>query len=399
MNPTMQIPATKIPATKIPTMQIPLSAPDLGDAEIEAVVAVLRSSRLSLGPKMEEFEHRFASYIGVPHAVAVNSGTAGLHLSLLALKLGPGDEVLVPSFTFIAAANAIRYVGATPVFVDIDPLTLNLDPERISAAITPRTRAILVVHTFGCPAEMSSILESARRHNLFVIEDACEAIGAEYNQQKVGSLGDVAVFAFYPNKQITTGEGGMIVTRDAALASQMRALRNQGRYDTDPDTADPTTNDWFQHQQVGYNYRLSELACALGIVQLQRIESILTRRETIAQEYNQLLQNLDDLILPPLNLPSRRISWFVYVVRLHPRYTQQDRDAILLKMTRNGIGCGRYFAPIHQQPSYAAWRDLGDLSITESQAARALALPFFHRITAEEIQSVVRVLQQSLAKI
>ncbi len=385
MNPTMQI-----SATKIPTMQIPLSAPDIGDAEIEAVVSVLRSSRLSLGPKMEEFEHRFASYIGVPHAVAVSSGTAGLHLSLLALKIGPGDEVLVPSFAFIAAANAIRYMGATPVFVDIDPVTLNLDPENIAAAITPRTRAILVVHTFGCPAEISSILELARRHNLFVIEDACEAIGAKYNQQKVGSFGDVAVFAFYPNKQITTGEGGMIVTRNAALAARMRALRNQGRDDT---------NDWFQHQEVGYNYRLSELACALGIVQLQRIESILVRREAIAREYNQLLKNLDDLILPPLNLPARRISWFVYVVRLHQRYTQQDRDAILLEMTRNGIGCGRYFAPIHQQPSYAAWRDLGDLSVTESQSARALALPFFHRITAEEIQSVVRVLQQSLAKI
>ena len=390
MNPTMQIPATKIPATRIPTMQIPLSAPDLGEAEIEAVVSVLRSSRLSLGPKKEEFEHNFASYIGVPHAVAVSSGTAGLHLSLLALKLGPGDEVLVPSFAFIAAANAIRYVGATPVFVDIDPLTLNLDPEKIAAAITPRTRAILVVHTFGCPAEMSSILELARRHNLFVLEDACEALGAEYEQQKLGSFGDVAVFAFYPNKQITTGEGGMVVTRDAALAAQMRALRNHGRYDTD---------DWFQHQEVGYNYRLSELACALGIVQLQRIESILIRRETIAREYSQLLKNLDDLFLPPLDLPSRRISWFVYVVRLHPRYTQQDRDAILQDMTRNGIGCGRYFAPIHLQPSYAAWRDLDDLSITESQAARSLALPFFNRITTEEIESVVRVLQQCLAKI
>ena len=252
---------------QIPTTKIPLSAPDLGEAEIEAVVSVLRSSRLSLGPKMEEFEHRFATYIGVPHAIAVSSGTAGLHLSLLALKLGPGDEVLVPSFTFIAAANAIRYVGATPVFVDIDPLTLNLDPEKIAAAITPRTRAILVVHTFGCPAEMSSILGVSTPCTIFfVLEDACEALGAEYKQQKLGSFGDVAVFAFYPNKQITTGEGGMVVTRDAALAAQMRALRNHGRYDTD---------DWFQHQEVGYNYRLSELACALGIVQLQRIESIL----------------------------------------------------------------------------------------------------------------------------
>ena len=220
-------------------MRIPLSAPDITETEIEAVTAVLRSLRLSLGPKLEEFERVMAEYAGVSHAVAVNSGTSGLHLCIQALDIGEGDEVIVPSFAFIAAANAIRYERARPVFVDIDPVTLNLDPEKIEAAITPRTRAIMAVHTFGVPSEMDAILAIAQRHNLYVIEDSCEAIGAEYKGRRVGSFGHAAVFAFYPNTQITTGEGGMIVTRDAQLAGRMRALRNQGRYDS---------SAWLQHE-------------------------------------------------------------------------------------------------------------------------------------------------------
>ena len=251
-------------------MKIALSQPDITEAEIEAVAAVLRTPRLSLGPKLEEFEQAMAAYIGVPHAVAVNSGTSGLHLCIRALGIGEGDEVIVPSFTFIAAANAIRYERAKPVFIDIDPATLNLDPGKIEAAITPRTRAIMAVHTFGCPAPMDAILAIAGRHNLVVIEDACEAIGAEYKGRKAGSLGRAAVFAFYPNKQITTGEGGMIVTGDSDLAARMRALRNQGRYDSE---------DWLQHAEVGYNYRISEINCALGVGQLTRIEEILSKRE------------------------------------------------------------------------------------------------------------------------
>ena len=200
----------------------------------------------------------------------MSSGTAGLHLALLALGIGAGDEVIVPSFTFIAAANAIRYVGAVPVFVDIDPVTLNMDPECVATAITPRTRALMVVHTFGCPADMGALLEIAERHGLKVIEDACEAIGAEYRGRKVGTFGDAGVFAFYPNKQITTGEGGMVVVRDAEVAASIRSLRNQGRRPTD---------DWFEHSELGYNYRISEMNCALGLTQLRRIDSILERRE------------------------------------------------------------------------------------------------------------------------
>ena len=211
-------------------IEIPLSAPDITDAEIEAVVSVLRTSRLSLGPKMAEFEAAMAAYVGAPHAIAVSSGTAGLHLALLALCIGPGDEVIVPSFTFIAVANAVRYVGAQPVFADIDPETLNLDPASVEAAITTRTRALIAVHTFGRPAPMAALLDIARRHNLLVVEDACEAIGAEIAGRHVGTLADAGIFAFYPNKQLTTGEGGMVVTGNSEVAQRIAALRNHGRY-------------------------------------------------------------------------------------------------------------------------------------------------------------------------
>lgn len=366
-------------------MKIPLSAPDITEAEISAVTQVLHSGRLSLGPKLEEFEHAIAQYIGVPHAIGVSSGTVGLHLCVRTLEIGEGDEVIVPSFTFIAAANAIRYERAVPVFVDIDPKTLNLDPDKIESSITLRTRAILAVHTFGVPADMQAIRKIAERHRLFLIEDACEAIGAEYEGRRVGSFGDAAVFAFYPNKQITTGEGGMIVTRNAKLAARMRALRNQGRYESD---------DWLQHMELGYNYRLSEISCAIGLEQFRRIESILIARARIACAYNERLQN-KPLILPSRELPNRLISWFVYVVRLHSEFNQTQRDAILQSLTRQGIGCAPYFAPIHLQPAYAKWSN-ADLPVTESEASRTIALPFFNSITEEQLDKVCAALSHEL---
>lgn len=368
-------------------MTIPLSAPDILESDIEAVAEVLRSPRLSLGPVAEAFEHALASYVGVDHGVAVSSGTAGLHLCIRALNIGPGDEVIVPSFTFIAVANCVRYERAKPVFVDIDPITLNLDPAKIEAAITPRTRAIIVVHTFGCPAQMDAIQKIAAKHNLIIIEDTCEAIGAEFQNRKVGSFGHAAVFAFYPNKQITTGEGGMVVTRDAALAARIRALRNQGRYPSD---------DWFQHTELGYNYRISDINCVLGLRQLQRIDSILHQRETVARTYAQLLARNPHLLLPPTNLPHRRISWFVYVVRLADSFTRLQRDAILQALTARGIGCGRYFAPIHLQPAYASWRTLTSLPVTEHCADRTIALPFYNRLTEDKIQQVCDTLASLL---
>jgi perosamine synthetase len=365
---------------------IPLSSPDITEAEIEAVTAVLRTNSLSLGPKLEQFEQAFASFHATPYAIAVSSGTAALHLAIRALNLGAGDEVIVPSFTFIAVANAVVYEGATPIFADIDPVTLNITADSVAAVISPRTRAILVVHTFGVPADMDSLMALAQQHRLAIVEDACEAIGATYNQQLAGAFGHIATFAFYPNKQITTGEGGMILTRDPQLAGRVRALRNQGRY--------PSSN-WLQHQEIGYNYRLSELACALGIVQLQRLPEILAQRALVAQTYDQLLANMPDFERPPLHLPNRTISWFVYVVRMAKHLPPNTRDTVLAALESAGIGCARYFAPIHRQPAYAqhpSARNI-NLPVTEDIAVRTLALPFYNRLTPADAKKIMRNLR------
>jgi perosamine synthetase len=371
-------------------MRIPLSAPDIGEQEIQAVTEVLRSTQLSLGPKLEQFENRIAGYVGAAHAVAVNSGTSALHLCIRALGIGEGDEVIVPSFTFIAVANAVRYERATPVFVDIEPRRLNLDPNRIEEAITSRTKAIIVVHTFGCPADMEEILAIARKHHLYVIEDACEALGAEYKSRRAGGLADAGVFGFYPNKQITTGEGGVVVTQSERLAATIRSLRNHGRSDSD---------DWYQHAEFGYNYRISELNCALGIAQLTRIDAILKRRETIAKIYTEKLTGATELILPSGTAADCKISWFVYVVRLAPRFSEVQRDLIVRELKSRGIGAGRYFAPIHLQPVYRMAVPRTPLPITESIAPRCLALPFFNRIQDNQIEEVCQSLTELVGEI
>ncbi|MGA8409038.1 MAG: DegT/DnrJ/EryC1/StrS family aminotransferase [Candidatus Acidiferrales bacterium] len=372
-------------------MRIPLSSPDITERDIEAVTGVLRSSRLSLGPKLREFESALSQYLGAGEVIAVHSGTSGLHLCIRALGISEGDEVIVPSFTFIAAANAVRYERATPVFVDIEPETLNLDPTLLEAAITSRTRAILVVHTFGCPADLSHIVQVARRHRLYVIEDACEAIGAEFDGQKVGAVGDAGVFAFYPNKQITTGEGGAVVTNNSEVATKIRKLRNQGRGDSE---------EWFAHSELGYNYRISDIHCALGVEQLRRIDAILDRRQSIAAKYGQRLACEPDLKLPPLALPRRKISWFVYVIRLGETFTQLDRDWIVNEMRSRGIALGRYFAPIHLQPIYRSCSNQpAALPVTEFHASRSLALPFFNRIRDDEIGEVCQTLVELIRSI
>jgi perosamine synthetase len=363
-------------------MRIPLSAPDITEADIEAVVGVLRTPRLSIGPKMEAFERSIADLVGVPHGIAVSSGTAGLHLCLRALGVGEGDEVILPSFTFISAGNVILYERARPVFVDIEPRTLNLDPGKLERSITPKTRAIIVVHTFGHPADLDPIMDIARKHGVPVIEDACEAIGACYRGRAVGGIGDLGVFGFYPNKPITTGEGGMVVTRDSQMAGTMRALRNQGRRESD---------GWLDHRLLGYNYRLSELNCALGVEQMKRIEDILDRRAAIATQYSEELQAIPEVTTPPLKMSDGRVSWFVYVVRL------ENRDAILAKLTEEGIGCARYFAPLHLQPLFAPYANpCDDLKITEQVASQTLALPFFNRLTSEQIHEVCCTLRAAV---
>jgi len=373
------------------TMQIPLSSPDITEDEIEAVADVLRTNQLSLGPKLEEFESAIAAYHQIPHAIAVSSGTSALHLAIRALGIGTGDEVIVPSFTFIAVANAVVYEGATPVFVDIHPMTLNVNPACVEAAITTRTKAMIIVHTFGVHAEMDALMELAQRHHLAVIEDACEAIGAAYKDRLVGTFGHISVFAFYPNKQITTGEGGTILTRDAQLAARMRAMRNQGRY---------PSADWLQHAEIGFNYRLSEMACALGIVQLQRLPAILHRRAEVAQSYDRALSAVVGLALPSLALPSRTLSWFVYVVRLADHYDFGARDQVMASLLEQGIGCARYFAPIHLQPAYAAAASARQaiLPVTELVARRTIAIPFFNRISSQEIDRVASALATTLAE-
>lgn len=368
-------------------MTIPLSSPDITQAEIDAVTAVLRTPHLSLGPELALFESALAAYHSVPHAVAVSSGTAGLHLALLTLGIGEGDEIIIPSFTFIAVANAVLQVRATPVFVEIDPLSLNLDPEAIEHAITPRTRAIIVVHNFGVPADMEALGAIARRRNLVVIEDACEAIGAQFDSRRAGSFGDLAVLGFYPNKQITTGEGGAVLAHDPDHASRLRSLRNQGRFGA----------DWLDHAEPGYNYRLSELACALGRVQLSRIDEILALRRAAAQRYQALLATIPDLELPPLELPRRTVSWFVYVVRLPEK---ANRDRIRASLADHDIATGRYFAPIHLQPAWQGHPSAiaASLPLTESIARRTLALPFFTRITHAEQETVANTLAEILRR-
>jgi perosamine synthetase len=374
-------------------MPIPLSQPDLTEAEINAVVGVLRTPRLALGPKVEEFERRLADYAGCRFGVAVNSGTSALHLIVRALGIGAGDEVITTPFSFVASANCLLYEGATPVFADIDPVTLNLDPARVEAAITPRTRALLGVDIFGRPADWERLREIARRRDLLLIEDACEAIGARYRQgdgtwARCGSLAEAGCFAFYPNKQMTTGEGGMIVTDREDVAALARSLRNQGR---------DQGAGWLQHARLGYNYRLSDLNCALGIAQLARLEEMLAARRQVAAWYAEALADLPQ-VQAPVARAGEEISWFVYVVRLAEGHRRADRDAILARLRERGVACSDYFTPIHLQPYMREQFGFseGDFPVTESVAARTIALPFFNRLTRAQIAEVVDALREAL---
>jgi len=367
---------------------IPLARPNITEAEIDAVATVLRSRQLSLGPKLVEFEQAFATYCRTKHAVACSSGTAGLHLLIRAMGIGPGDEVITTPFSFVASANCVMLEGARPVFVDIDPSTWNIRPDMIEAAVTPRTRAILPVDVFGQPAEMDPIREVARRRGLRVIEDSCEALGSRYRSRPAGSLGDAGAFGFYPNKQITTGEGGMIVTDDAELAALCRSLRNQGR---------DTSGGWLAHQRLGYNYRLSDINCALGLVQLRRIDEMIAVRKRIEALYRERLVDEPRIALQRVH-PDVEMSWFVFVVRLADEYGQVDRDRILTTLAERGIGCSNYFAPIHLQPFYVErfGYNPGDFPVCEAVAARSVALPFHHELTEEDVDTICNELRRLL---
>ena len=369
-------------------MQIPLSNPDISELEIAYVTEVLRTPNLSLGPKLVEFEQKIARFVGRKHAIAVSSGTAGLHLMIRALGIGEGDEVITSPFSFVASANCLLFERAKPVFVDINPQTFNIDVSKIEQCISPKTKAILGVDVFGLPADWDELEMIAGRHNLKLIEDSCEAFGAEYKGKKAGTFGNVAIFSFYPNKQMTTGEGGMIVTDDSDLARLCRSMRNQGREDGD---------GWLEHQRLGYNYRLSDINCALGIAQLERIAEILAKRDTVARWYSERLVGWDGLRVPYSSSTAKR-SWFVYVPLLAERYSAKDRSKVLDGLSRKGIGCRNYFAPIHLQKFYreSFGYGEGDFPVTESVAARTIALPFYSNLQKVQVKQVVDTLRQLL---
>jgi perosamine synthetase len=368
---------------------IPLSEPDVGDAEVEAVVRVLRSGRLSIGPQLERFEQAVADRAGRRFGIGVNSGTSGLHLALLAAGIGPGDEVITTPFSFIATVNVILYVGARPVLVDIDPESLNLDPRRAGAAVTDRTRAILPVEVFGNLQHFPAYETLAERHGLVLIEDCCEALGGQIQGRPAGNFGQAGVFAFYPNKQITAGEGGVIVTDDRAVRDTCRSLRNQGR----------DGSDWLCHARMGYNYRLDEMSAALGRVQMQRLDEILQARQRVAEWYNQALSDVPGIHLPPMarqDPPPN--SWFVYVVQLADGLGPEARDQVAESLGRAGIGCGKYFPPIHLQPYFQKISGYhpGDFPICEGIARRSLALPLSSKLRREQVQHVAAELTRAV---
>lgn len=373
--------------------RIPLARPEITDADRDAVLQVLRTPDLSFGTKLGEFENAIASYLQVDHAVAVNSGTSALHLALRVLDLPADSEVILPSFAFAAPLNVLLQEKLRPVFVDIDPSTLNTTAELVEAAITPRTKAIIAIHTFGRPVDAAKLRGLADRRGLYLIEDACEALGSEIvnsegYRRKAGSFGHISVLAFYPNKQITTGEGGIFASTHREFADRARRLRNQGR--------DPSL-DWYQQAEIGYSYRLSEMNCALGLKQLKRIESIVERRQALAALYDQKLACIPEVIRPALSAPGCRISWFVYLVQLARNFSAANRDALCAALAARGIATARYFAPLHLQP-VAAGLPKATLPHTEFAADRVIALPFFNQLTESQVDEVCLALKKSLER-
>jgi perosamine synthetase len=370
--------------------RVPLGSQWIDASDEQAVLGVLRSDHLSLGPRLPEFEEGLAQVAGVAHGVAVNSGTSALHLIVRALGLKEGDEVITTPFSFIASANCLLFERVKPVFVDIRSDTYNIDPALIAAAITERTKATLAVDAFGQPAELDAIEGTARQHSLQLIEDSCESLGSEWKGRRCGSWGAAGAFAFYPNKQITTGEGGCVVTQSDDIAALCRSMRNQGRGET---------GGWLEHKRLGYNYRISDISCALGTSQLRRLDTIIELRGQAAERYNALLKDVPDVVIPTVLPDVTRMSWFVYVIRLADRFIQTDRDWLIGWLGDHGIQSRPYFTPIHLQPFYV--REFGykrgDFPVTEHVAARTLALPFFTMITPEQQREVVMCLKSGLA--
>ena len=366
---------------------IPLARPVLGAEEERAVIEVLRSGQLSLGPRVPEFEQAFAARLGAPFASAVSSGTAGLHLALRAVGVGEGDEVITSPFSFVASANAAVYERARPVFADIDPVTLNLDPDAAAAVVSERTKALLPVHIFGYPADLPAFERLAEQHELAIVEDACEALGAEHaDGTAVGARGHPAAFGFYANKQLTTGEGGIVTLGDALMKERIDSERNQGRA---PDMG------WLDHDRLGFNYRLSDIACALGTAQLGRLTQMLSAREALAGRYREALAAIEGLQLPCVDTGGNRRGWFVFVVQLPPG---TDRSAIIRALAAQAIQSKPYLPAIHLMSFYRerfGHRE-GEFPVCEQVAERSLALPFFPQMSEGQVARVAEVLRSAL---
>jgi perosamine synthetase len=393
------------PDSMIDNPSIPMSSPDLTEAEQQAVAGVLKTPSLSMGSQITAFEKNISEYTGSQHAIGVSSGTAGLHLCVRAAGIEPGDLVITTPFSFVASSNVLLYERAVPVYVDVEPRTGNIDPHLVFAAaqdimqgglnakawlppkganVESKLKAILPVDVFGQPADLEPILNTAWKYKLKVIEDSCEALGASYKGRPAGTLGDYGVFAFYPNKQITTGEGGMIITDDPDAANLMRALRNQGRAPGDT---------WLQHTYLGYNYRLDEMSAALGVTQIQRLDELVSKRSQVADWYNERISEIPGIEAPTVAGYTTRVSWFVYVVRFAPGL---DRDDIAKKLGVLGIPARPYFLPIHLQP-YMMERfgySEGIFPVTEDLGKRGLALPFSGVMTEGQVERVCQTLRQ-----
>jgi perosamine synthetase len=347
---------------------------------------VLRSGRLSLGPTIDRFEEAFAERIGAPYAAAVSSGTAGLHLLCVLAGIEPGDEVITTPYSFAASANCFIYEGGVPVFADVDPRTLNMDPRAVEAAVTERTKAIVAVDIFGYPCELDELRAIADKHGLVLIQDSCEALGAEYKGAPIGSHGPSAVFAFYPNKQITTGEGGMVTTHSEDEWRVLRSLRNQGRGDS---------GGWLEHVRLGYNYRLDDVSAAIGLGQLDKLEEILALRSSVAERYGELLAGVDGVEAPCVDDADHKRSWFVYVIALPDN---DARERVIAHFEREGIGYNRYLPSIHLQPYIReryGFRE-GMCPVSEDASARTLALPFFTALERDAQDRVVEALAAAL---
>lgn len=356
-------------------MKIQIAKPYIDKDDIEGVVEVLKSGWLSLGPKLKKFEDNFAKYVGTKYACAVSSGTAALHLGVRALDLNPGDEVITSPFSFVASSNCLIYEGVKPVFVDIEESTFNIDPSKIERAITNKTKAILPVHIFGQSADMEPIMKIAKKYNLKILEDACESLGSIYKDKMTGTMGDIGTYAFYPNKQMTTGEGGMIVTNSKKLYELCASMRNQGRSRGD---------EWLVHERLGYNYRMDEMSASLGITQLNKINWMIEEKRKIASWYNRALSSIKGVEIPPIG-PNRTHSYFVYVIRV-----KNKRDYLMKSLGKIGIQTKPYLSVIHLQPFMRKMFRFrkGNFPIAEKVAEETLALPIYIGLTIKDIEYI-----------